>query len=57
MHLKHIIQTSQGVISCCGCYDKRSEGLGMVEKDEPRQWIISLFYYQELSYVLWFTGL
>lgn len=29
----------------------------MVEDDEPRQWIISLFYYQELTYVLWFAGL
>lgn len=57
MHLKHTITTSQRVIGYCGCHDKGSEGLGMGEKDEPRQWIISLFYYQELTYVLRLAGL
>lgn len=57
MHLKHTLTTSPRVIGYCGCHDKGSEGLGMGEKDEPRQWIISLFYYQELTYVLRLAGL
>lgn len=57
MHLKHKIQTFQCMIGYCGCCDKGSEGLGIVENDVRTKAVENLTILLTGTYVLWFAGL